>query len=279
MVEIPPAGSAELEIEGRRIELTSLDKVLWPETGFTKADMIRYYAAVAPAILPEIEGRALTLGRWPDGVEGHGFAQTECRGRPPWMRTAPVTLRSGELRRHCLVSDLAALLWIANQNAIELHAFLHRADNPLHPTAALFDLDPAPGFDIVDCSGVALELRDALDERGLRSMVKTSGSAGVHVLVPWDVAREYPESKAFVRSIAGEGVAEGRVRVDWAQNNPSRTLVSAYSLRAARSPTMSLPVDWEEIAQVAKTGDAGRLFPFPAEVAARVQRSGGFTRA
>ena len=269
MVEIPSAGSAELEIDGRRIELTSLDKVLAPQTGFTKGDMIRYYAAVSPAILPHVEGRALTLGRWPDGVEGRGFGQTECRGRPEWMPTASVALRSGGVRKHCLVGDLAALLWVANQNAIELHAFLHRSDDALHPTAALFDLDPGPESDILDCCRVALELRDALEERGLRSVVKTSGSAGLHVLVPWDAPREYAESKAFVRSVSERRVGD-RVRVDWPQNNPGRTLVAAYSLRATRSPTVSLPVRWEEIQHVAKTGEAGRLFPSPAEVAARV---------
>jgi bifunctional non-homologous end joining protein LigD len=278
VIEIPPAGSAELEIDGRRIELTSLDKALWPHTGFTKGDMIRYYAAVSPAILPQVEGRALTLGRWPDGVEGRGFPQTECRGRPDWMPTTSVTLRNGEVRRHCLVADLAALLWVANQNAIELHAFLHRSDDPLHPTAALFDLDPGPESDILHCCQVALDLRDALEKRGLRPVVKTSGSTGLHVLVPWDAPREYAESKAFVRSIAGERVTGDGVRVDWAQNNPGRTLVAAYSLRATRSPTASLPVGWHEIEQVAKTGDPGPLFPSPAEVAGRNQRSGGLSR-
>jgi bifunctional non-homologous end joining protein LigD len=279
VVEIPSAGSAEIEAGGRPIELTSLDKVLWPQTGFTKGDMIRYYAAVSPAILPQIERRALTLGRWPDGVEGRGFAQTECRGRPEWMPTASVTLRNGEVRRHCLVADLAALLWVANQNAIELHAFLHRSDDPLHPTAALFDLDPGRGSDILDCCRVALELRDALEEEGLRSVVKASGSAGLHVLVPWDVPHEYAESKAFVRSIAGQRAAADRVRVDWAQNNPGRSLVAPYSLRATRSPTVSLPVPWDEIERAAKTEDAWPLFPSPAEVAARIQRSGGSSLA
>ena len=277
MLEIPPAGSAELEIDGRRIELTSLDKVLWPRTGFTKGDLIRYYAAVSPAILPLLEGRALTLGRWPEGVEGRGFAQTECRGRPEWMSTVSVTLKSGEVRRHCLVADLAALLWVANQNAIELHAVLHRFDDPLHPTAALFDLDPRPGSDTFDCCRVGLDLRDALEERGLRSVVKTSGSAGLHVLVPWEVPHDYPESKAFVRSIAEGRVNPDRIRIDWAQNNPGRTLVAAYSVRATRSPTVSLPVLWEEVEQVAETGEAGPLFPSPAEIAARIRRAGGLT--
>jgi bifunctional non-homologous end joining protein LigD len=269
---IPSTGATTLDIDGRRVELTSLGKVLWPQSGFTKAEMVGYYAAVAPALLPSVEDPALTLGRWPEGVEGRGFAQTECRGRPSWIKTTPVRLRSGEVRRHCLIADLASLLWVANQNAIELHAFLHRFRKPDHPTAALFDLDPKPGFGVVDCCRVALRLRRAVTNRRMRCSVKTSGSAGLHVLVPWERPRSYAESKEFVRSLTLQDLEADRVRIDWAQNNSGRTTVVAYSLRATSRPSVSLPLSWEEVQQVAESGDDSPLYPSPLQVARRVRQ-------
>jgi bifunctional non-homologous end joining protein LigD len=246
----------------RHVELTSLDRVLWPRAGFTKGAMVDYYRRVAPAILPHIGGRALTLGRFPAGVDGRGFAQTECRGCPEWMTTAPVRLRDGQVRNYCVVDDLPSLLWVANQSAIELHPFLARAERQHEPTTVVFDLDPGPRTGVLDCCRVALALRDELGAVGLEAFVKTSGSLGLHVQVPLNAPHTYEQTKAFARGLAGRLAARdpqrvidrtvraargGRVLVDWLGNDASRSTIAAYSLRAADRPTVSTPVTWDEV--------------------------------
>src|SRR5919204_1926476 len=220
--DLPAAGSDRIEIEGRSVEVTSLDKVLWPRAGFTKRRLLGYYLAVAPALLPHLAGRALTLGRWPGGVDARGFAQTECRGRPEWMRTAEVRLRGGELRRQCMVEDLPSLLWVANQNAIELHAPLHRAASADRPTHALLDLDPGPGAGLLDCCRVALEFRAKLEARGLTGWAKTTGSAGLHVHVELGEAMPYAEVRRLVAEVAGELADEKPSRVASSQRLDDR---------------------------------------------------------
>ncbi|MDQ3933757.1 MAG: non-homologous end-joining DNA ligase [Actinomycetota bacterium] len=249
-------------VEGREVSLTSLDRVLWPATGFTKGDMVDYYERVAPALLPHIAGRALTLGRFPDGVDGPGFAQTECRGRPDWVATAPIRLRTGELRHYCVVDDLPSLLWVANLGSIELHPFLARASSPSEPAAAMFDLDPEEPAGMADCARVALRLRDVLADRGLTAVPKTSGSAGIHVVVPLNSPHTYERTRAFARSVAERLAADdssvvagasrrrdraGTVLVDWAQNSERRSTVAPYSLRATDRPSVSAPLAWEEL--------------------------------
>src|SRR4051794_29207541 len=162
--------------------------------------MIDYYANVAPALLPHIAGRALTLGRFPAGVEGHGFAQTECRGCPSWMTTHPLALRDGRVRRFCVVNDRPSLLWVANQSAIELHPFLARTSRQDQPTHVVVDLDPGPGAGLLDCCRVALRAREMLGELGLEAFVKHSGSTGLHVLVPLDLPHRYEQTKPFARA-------------------------------------------------------------------------------
>jgi bifunctional non-homologous end joining protein LigD len=279
----------ELELEGRRVRLTNLDKVLWPEAGFTKREMIDYYLRVSPALLPHVAGHALTLGRFPDGVDGPGFAQTECRGRPTWMRAAALPLRRGEIRRYCLADGPASLAWIANQGAIELHAFAASVEQPERPTAVLFDLDPGPGAGLLDCCAVALRLRSELERQGLVSLPKTSGGFGLHVYVPLGRVHGWDETKAFARAVAGrlatehpEQVTEtarrslraGRVLIDWLQNDRTRTTAVAYSLRTMDVPRVSTPVGWEELEGAVRAGTARKLSFSPEDVLERLERLG-----
>jgi bifunctional non-homologous end joining protein LigD len=282
------AESAAVEIDGRRVALTSLTRVLWPASGFTKKDMIAYYRRVAPALLPHIERRPLTLGRFPAGVEGPGFAQTECRGRPEWLKVREIRIRSGEVRRYCVAGDVASLVWIANQSAIELHTFLSCGSRLDRPAAVAFDLDPGPGAGILDCCRVATWLRDALARISLEAWPKTSGSRGLHVLVPIAGRHTYSETKAFARAMAGKlatdkparvtdssrAAREGRVLVDWLQNSRMRTTVAPYSLRSTDLPTVSTPVRWEEV-EAALAGRSPEALVFsPDEVVRRIERHG-----
>lgn len=279
----------EVAFGARRVVLTNLDKVLWPRTGFTKGAMIEYYERASGVLLPHIQGRPLTLGRFPDGIDGPGFAQTECRGRPEWMSTRPIRTRAGDLRRFCVVDDVASLLWVANQNAIELHAFLSGADDLDEPLAVAFDLDPGPGRGLLDSCRVALSLRDYLGDVGLAAFPKTTGGRGLHVFVPIDAGHTYPETKPFAREVAdrlaaahpdlvtsGTRGAEraGRVAVDWAQNSRMRTTVVPYSLRSADLPLVSTPLRWDEVEEVIRAGTAERLALGPDEIPDRVARHG-----
>jgi bifunctional non-homologous end joining protein LigD len=263
-----------VRLDDRRVELTSLDRVLWPCSGFTKGAMIEYYRRVAPALLPHISGRALTLGRFPAGVDGRGFAQTECRGRPAWMATGVVRLRDGQVRDYCVVNDLPSLLWVANQTAIELHPFLARVERQDQPTLVVLDLDPGPEAGLLECCRVALALREELAELGLQSFVKTSGSLGLHVHVPLNSPHGYDQTKPFARALAGRlavrhpehvtdrtsrAVRGGRVLVDWLGNDASRSTIAAYSLRAADDPTVSTPVTWDEVAAALRSRAPERL--------------------
>lgn len=272
------------ELDGREVVLSSLDKVLWPATGFTKRDMVDYYTRVAHALIPHLAQRPLTLGRFPEGVDGPGFAQTECRGRPEWLQTAALPLRSGVVRNWCLINDRSSLLWIVNLGTIEFHPILGTAQRPDQPRAVIFDLDPEPPVGIADCARVALALRDELARRGLAAAVKTSGAAGIHVLVPLNSPHSYERTKAFARELAERLAARhagvvarasrragraGTVLVDWAQNSERRTTVAPYSLRATQHPSVSTPLSWEEVERL----DAGARFD-PETVLARLERDG-----
>jgi bifunctional non-homologous end joining protein LigD len=269
------AADEVVEIEGRRIELTNPDKPLYPN-GFTKRDVVEYYAAVAPAILPHLSGRPVTLRRFPDGLEGPTWFQTRCRGHPPWMRTAPIRVRGGETHDYCLIDDAAGLVWAANQAAIELHPFLADHDRPDRPVAAVFDLDPGPPAGLADTCKVARWLRDELEGVGLRSFAKASGSRGVHVVIPLDGTQTFEDTKRFARAVADRLAAqrpdrvtarlehrarEGKVMVDWRQNDPMRSTVAPYSLRARRRPVVSAPLTWDEVARGADDPAAVELRP------------------
>jgi bifunctional non-homologous end joining protein LigD len=259
--------TTEVEVEGRRFRLSNLDKVLWPEAGFTKGQMLDYYASVAPALLPHVSGRPMTLRRFPDGVEGGDWYQIQWpRGAPAWLPTREVTARRGGVWRFCVIDDLPSLLWAVNLAAIELHPFLASGERPDEPTAVVFDLDPGPPADIVDCCAVALRLRAELDELGLAAFPKTSGSVGLHAYVPLNAPHTYDDTKTFARGLARrlaaadpERVTEraqraeraGRVLVDWLQNDPTRSTVAPYSLRGTAWPTVSAPVAWAEVEEAA----------------------------
>jgi bifunctional non-homologous end joining protein LigD len=235
------------------VAFTNLDRVLWPQAGWTKRDLVEYYRAAAPALLPHLADRHLTLWRFPEGVHRRGFWQNECRGAPEWMRTAEI-----RGQRFCVVDSVDSLLWLANLSTVELHPFLATVREPERPTALVFDLDPGPTADVLDCRDVALRLRDRL---GLELHVKTSGSVGLHLAAP--VAdTTFDETKALARGLAEELAAEdpthvlatarrahrrGRVFVDWLQNDATRSTVAPYSLRGTPFPTVSTPVTWDEL--------------------------------
>ncbi len=258
-------GGLEIEIDGRTLKLTNLQKVLYPQTGFTKADLIRYYAAIAPTLLPHLAGRPLTLKRYPNGVEGAFFYEKQCpKHRPPWVQTA--TVSSGRNRRdidYCLCEDLSTLVWMANLADLELHPSLSLAEAIDSPTTLAFDLDPGEPADIVHCCGVALELNDLFGQLSLRSFAKTSGSKGLQVYVPLN-RREatYERTKPFAHAVARlleqrhpelvvsrmtKTVRPGKVLIDWSQNDQHKTTISVYSLRARATPTVSTPLTWEEV--------------------------------
>jgi bifunctional non-homologous end joining protein LigD len=277
-----------------RPALTSLDRVLWPAAGFMKGDMLAYYEAIAPVLLPHLAGRPLTLGRFPAGVDRPGFATTECRGRPDWVRTVQVRLRSGEVREQCVVDDLPSLLWVVNLGSIELHAFPSMAERLEEPAFVVFDLDPGPGTGVAECCRIALWLRDALAGDGLQGVCKTSGGLGLHVYVPLAPGHSFDESKAYARSLAARLAGEhpdavterretasraGRVLIDWIPNSPRSLTVTPYSLRAADIPSVSTPVGWDEVEATASGHSDDGLRFGPEAVVERARVKGDLFRA
>jgi bifunctional non-homologous end joining protein LigD len=277
-----------VEVAGRQVRLTNLDKVLWPRTGTTKRDLLRYYAEAAPAVLPHVAGRPLTMHRFPDGVDGPGWYQTRCRGEPEWLRVAELPGRD-DLVRFCVIDDLAGLMWVVNLATIELHHYLATAEAPDRPTQMVVDLDPGPPAGLRECCQVALRARRALDGVGLPSFPKATGASGLNVHVPLDGRAAYPEVKAWARILADALVADmpdlvvdrqgprnrvGRVLVDWRQNDMWRSTVAAHSLRAAPVPVVAAPLRWDEVERAARTGDVAPLLPDPREALRRLERHG-----
>jgi bifunctional non-homologous end joining protein LigD len=281
---------SELTIDGTRIEVSNLQKVFYPKTSFTKGDVIDYYIRVAPALLPHLHDRPVTLKRYPDGVEGFFFYEKRCPPhRPKWVKTVKVSRSKGGSISYCVINDLPALVWAANLADLELHTFLHRMPKVSQPTALAFDLDPGVPADIVSCCQVALRLKQLFDRLGLKSFAKTSGSKGIQVYVPLNSVVTYDKTKAFAQAVAsslerrfpdeviskmGKTLRKGKVFVDWSQNDGHKTTVNVYSLRAKERPTVSTPVTWKEIETALKNKDAKRL-SFEAEaVLKRVQKLG-----
>ena len=254
----------EVEVEGRRLSLSNLDKVMYPEVGFTKGHVIDYYTRIAPVLLPHLRDRPLTLKRYPNGVEGQYFYEKQCPShRPDWVRSEPVVLRSKTIQ-FCVCDDLPTLVWLANLADLELHPSLSKVPEGERPTVMAFDLDPGPPAGIPECCEVALILRDALGRIGLESFAKTSGSKGIQVYVPLNVDDvDYDHgtkrlSQALARHLEGEHpklivstqkkeLRKGKVLIDWSQNDEHKTTVSVYSLRARERPTVSTPLDWDEV--------------------------------
>lgn len=288
------ASERVVEVEGRELKLTNLDKVLYPKAGFSKGEMVDYYARVAPAILPHLAGRALTLRRFPEGVDDldAAFFEKRCpRHRPEWVRTAtvPAGPRAGKID-FCLCEDLPTLVWMAQLATLELHPSLSLARAPARPTVLAFDLDPGPPADVVDCCRVALRLREVLGHVGLECFPKTSGSKGMQLYVPLNTETSYEETRPFAQAVArivqsqssdtvlakmGKKTdRKGKVFIDWYQNNERKTTISVYSLRARERPTASTPVTWDEVERAADREDADSLVFEAADVLERIDRHG-----
>jgi bifunctional non-homologous end joining protein LigD len=254
--------------------------VLYPSTGFTKGGVIDYYRRIAPALLGHLRDRALTMKRYPDGVEGQYFYEKECPShRPPWVRTAPIQTqgRRGGGRKtinFCVIDDLPTLIWAANLADLELHTSLSLVEDSQRPTMVVFDLDPGPPADVVDCAQVALWLRELLGELGLECFAKTSGSKGLHFHIPLNTAVTYEQTKPFAHALARllekrnpervtsnmkKELRKGKVFIDWSQNDDFKTTVCVYSLRARERPTVATPVTWEEVGAALESGDAASL--------------------
>ncbi|HWH43392.1 MAG TPA: DNA ligase D [Thermoleophilaceae bacterium] len=273
------------------VKLTNLDKVLYPASGFTKGEMIDYYRAIAPVLVPHLSGRPLTLKRYPDGVEAEHFYEKRCpKHRPDWMKTVEVPSdRSGGPIDFCVVDSPEALLWTAQLASIELHPSLSRGRNLRAPSAVAFDLDPGAPADIVDCCQVAVWLRGMFGQLGLEAFPKTSGQKGLQVYVPLNGRVHYGRTKDFAHEAAKALAAQfpdrvvsqmkkdlrkGKVFVDWSQNDFHKTTISVYSLRATPEPRVSTPVTWDEVEGALASGRAEYLAFGPAEVLERVERHG-----
>jgi bifunctional non-homologous end joining protein LigD len=282
---------AEIEVGGRKLRLSNRDKVFYPSTGFTKGQMIDYYAAVAPALLPHLAGRPLTLKRYPEGVEGDYFYEKRCPGhRPDWVKTTPVPSERGRgTIDYCLVEDLPTLIWLANLADLELHPSLSRAKDIAVPTAIVFDLDPGRPAGLRECCKVALALRELFQALGMRTSVKSSGSKGLQAYVPLNTNVPYERTKPFARAVAqllerehprlvvsrmAKSEREGKVLIDWSQNDPHKTTVCVYSLRARERPAVSTPLHWEEVERGARARGALELSLEPAKLLDRVDREG-----
>jgi bifunctional non-homologous end joining protein LigD len=282
--------AVQVEVAGRQLKLSNLDKIFYPAVGFTKAQVIDYYTRVAPALLPHMAGRPLTLKRYPDGVDGQFFYEKKCPShRPEWFRTASVwSGRNKENIDYCVVDDLPSLVWVANMASLELHTSLARAEDVHQPTMVVFDLDPGAPATIKECCGVGLQLRDLFAELKLKCVAKTSGSKGLQVYVPVNNPVTYDETKALALAVAQElerknpklvlsrmskDLRKGKVFVDWSQNDDHKTTVCVYSLRARERPTVSAPVSWDEV-EAHHRGRRKDLSFTAGEVLARLERDG-----
>ncbi|HEY3602312.1 MAG TPA: non-homologous end-joining DNA ligase [Chthoniobacterales bacterium] len=282
---------AELVVEGRKLAVSNLDKVLYPKAGFTKGEMIHYYIQIAPVLLPHLKDRPLTMKRYPNGVEAEFFYEKNCPShRPKWVRTATVWSEGNQRNMdYCLAQDLPTLVWAANLADIELHTALSRKQDVARPTMMVFDLDPGAPADIVQCCQVGLWLRDILQGLKLKSWAKTSGSKGLQVYVPLNTPVTYDQTKALSHDLAeylerehpklivskmSKALRKGKIFVDWSQNDEHKTTICVYSLRAKEQPTVSTPVTWEEAEECARKKKAQLLVFRCEQTVARVEKMG-----
>ncbi|MFY9742062.1 MAG: non-homologous end-joining DNA ligase [Candidatus Sulfotelmatobacter sp.] len=280
-----------IEIQGRQLKLSNLEKVLYPAAGFTKQQIIDYYARIAPAMLPHLKDRPLTRKRYPNGVDEEFFYEKNApQHRPDWVKTVPIWSEGNHRMVHyILANDLPTLIWLANLAAIELHPSLSLAKDVTCPTMMVFDLDPGPPANIVLCCRVGLWLREIFEHFDLQSFPKTSGSKGLQIYVPLNTATSYDETKTFSHALAQllehdhpdvvvsdmkKQIRAGKVFVDWSQNDEHKTTVAVYSLRARERPTVSTPVTWQEVEQASKKKDAGILVFEAAQTIKRVEKFG-----
>jgi bifunctional non-homologous end joining protein LigD len=269
----PASKAVEVEVEGRRLKLSNLDKVFYPQVGFTKGQVIDFYRRIAPALLPHLRDRPLTLKRYPDGVDGQFFYEKQCPSyRPDWIKT--VTVQNKREIHYCLANDLSTLIWLTNLADLELHTSLSRAKDVMRPTMMVFDLDPGPPAAILECAQIGIELRDLFADLGLDCYPKTSGSKGLQIYVPLNTPVTYETTKPFAHAIAmhleqklpklvvssqKKSIRKGKILVDWSQNDDHKTTICVYSLRARERPTVSTPVTWDEVESAAKKKKAEAL--------------------
>lgn len=279
-----------IEVDGREIPVSNLDKVLYPETGFTKGDVIEHYRRVAPVLLPHLRGRGVTRKRFPDGPDGTSFYEKNCpKHRPPWVPVVDFTTSNGTEIAFCAVEDEAALVWLANLAALELHAQLWRLPDTDHPTHLVFDLDPGPPAGHVAAAEVALVLRDALEATGMEVVVKSSGGKGLHLGVPLDGSATFDEAKSVAQAIAealerqmpgqvtsvmAKAKRKGKVFIDWSQNDRHKSTVAVWSLRGRSRPTVSAPLTWDEVADAVRRDDPGGLLVEAPQIPDRLRQLG-----
>jgi bifunctional non-homologous end joining protein LigD len=282
---------AQLVVEGKKLAVSNLNKVLYPKPGFTKGQVIDYYIRIAPVLLPHLKDRPLTMKRYPDGVEGEFFYEKNCPShRPKWVQTAKVWSEGNQrIMQYCVANDLPTLVWAANLADLELHTSLSRKNNIERPTMMVFDLDPGAPADIVQCCQVGVWLRDLLSKLKLKSWAKTSGSKGLQVYVPLNTPVTYDDTKVLSRLLAqhlerehpdlvtsnmSKAVRKRKVFVDWSQNDEHKTTICVYSLRAKEEPRVSTPITWNEVENCLKKKNA-RLLRFRSDhVLARVEKHG-----
>ena len=285
------SNSPVVEIEGKELKLSNLDKVLYPAAAFTKGQVIDYYVRIAPVLLPHLRGKPLTMKRYPGGVnEEFFFEKNAPKHRPDWIKTAPIWSYGNKRNvNYILANDLATLVWVANLASLELHPSLSLAKDIDCPTMMVFDLDPGPPADMVQCAQVGLWLRAIFEHFGLQSFPKTSGSKGLQIYVPLHTPTNYNKTKPFAHALARlleeehpelvvsdmkKALRTGKVLVDWSQNDEHKTTVSIYSLRARERPTISTPLKWDEVERVFAKKDA-KLVVFEAtQVLERVEKYG-----
>ena len=265
-----------VDVQGKHLKLSNLDKVLYPEANFSKGQVIDYYVRIAPVLLPHLSGRPLTMKRYPNGVDGMFFYEKNCpKHRPEWVKTARVWSEgNNRWMDYCVFEDLPTLVWAANLADIELHTSLSLGKEILRPTFLVFDLDPGPPANIVQCCQVGIWVRDIFARLGLKSFAKTSGSKGLQIYVPLNTAVTYDDTKPFAHEIARmlerqypqqvvsdmkKTLRTGKVFIDWSQNDDHKTTICVYSLRAKERPTASTPVKWDEVENCLKKGDASLL--------------------
>jgi bifunctional non-homologous end joining protein LigD len=285
-----------VEVDGRTLQVSNLEKVLFPEVGFTKAQAIDYYVRIAPVLLPHLAGRPVTFTRWPDGVEGQKFFEkNSARHAPEWVRRVTIPSPGSSTGRETLemvvLESLADLAWAANLAALELHVPQWQVDDdgvPQLPDLLVLDLDPGPETGLRECCVVAERLGERLEADGLDPVVKTSGSKGMQVYAPIESAdREHPSryAKGLAQELSGQtpddvvwrmekALRPGKVLIDWSQNNPAKTTVAPYSLRARAGATVSTPIGWDEVDGVREGADPASLSFRTDDVLARVDEYG-----
>lgn len=279
-----------VDVEGRTLRLTNLEKVLWPAVGFTKRQMVAYYAAAAPLLLPHVARRPMTLKRYPEGVDGSFWFQQECPDPPQWMQTYRIQAAGDDrVFNHCVINDLPSLLWAVNLGTIELQSALWTIDSPNDASFVVFDLDPGEGASLIECCWVAQHLRTLIEADSMDCYVKTSGRKGLHLYVPLAPGTSFDKAKSFARSVAATlarrhrdrivdnvSVAKrnGKVLIDWRQTARLRQVCCPYSLRARGMPTVSMPIMWDEVARVVEEQEASSLALSPGEALDRMDLYG-----